>query len=63
MVYLNGAPDPADATYRQSVRASRVEVSDDSVTFFNADGTLSAYFDKSAVSSWQEISDSEFLAN
>jgi hypothetical protein len=63
MVYLNGAADPMDLAYRQPVRASSVEVSEDCVTFFNADGTLSASFDKSAVSSWREISGSEFLAN
>ena len=63
MVYLNGAPDPMDSAYRQPVRASSVEVTEDCVTFLNGDGTLSASLDKAAVSSWREISDSEFLAN
>jgi len=29
MVYLNGAEDPMDLSYRQPVRASKVEVSED----------------------------------
>jgi hypothetical protein len=33
MVYLNGAEDPMDLAYRQSVRASRVEVSQDGLSF------------------------------
>jgi hypothetical protein len=63
MVYLNGAPNPTDLAYRQLVRASSVEVSEGGVTFFNADGTLSAFFDKSAVRNWHEINESELLAN
>jgi hypothetical protein len=63
MVYLNGASDPADSAYHQPVRASRVEVSADCVTFFNADGTLSALFDRSAVRTWNEINESDTLAN
>jgi hypothetical protein len=63
VVYLNGASDPTDLAYRQSVRASRVEVSEDSLVFFAADGTLAASFDKSAVHSWREIKESELLAN
>jgi len=45
------------------VRASRVEVSEDCLSFFTADGTLAAFFDKSAVHSWREINESELLAN
>jgi len=63
MVYLNGAEDPMDLAYRQPVRASRVEVSEDCLSFFNAEGTLAAFFDKSAVHSWREISESDLLAN
>jgi hypothetical protein len=63
MVYLNGAEDPMDLAYHQPVRASRVEVSEDCLSFFAADGTLAAFFDKSAVHSWREINESELLAN
>jgi hypothetical protein len=63
MVYLNGAEDPMDLAYHQPVRASRVEVSEDSLGFYAADGTLSAFFDLSAVHSWREIGESELLAN
>ena len=63
MVYLNGAEDPMDLAYRQSVRASRVEVSQDGLSFFNADGALAAFFDKSAVHGWREIKESELQAN
>ena len=63
MVYLNGAEDPMDLAYRQPVRASRVEVSEDCLSFFKADGALAAYFDKSALHSWREIKESELLAN
>jgi hypothetical protein len=63
IVYLNGAEDPTDLAYHQPVRASRVEVSDDCLSFFYADGRLAAYFDKSAVHSWREITESELLAN
>ena len=49
--------------YRQPVRASRVEVSEDCLSFFKADGTLEAFFDKSAVHSWREINESELLTN
>jgi hypothetical protein len=61
MVYLNGAEDPMDLAYHQPVRASRVEVSEDSLSFFKTDGTLAAFFDKSAVRSWREMSESELL--
>jgi len=63
MVYLNGAEDPMDLAYHQPVRASRVEVSQDGLSFFNADGALAAFFDKSAVHSWREIKESELQAN
>jgi hypothetical protein len=63
MVYLNGAEDPMDLAYHQPVRASRVEVTEDSLGFYAADGTLSAFFDLSAVRSWREIDESELLAN
>jgi hypothetical protein len=63
MVYLNGAQDPMDLAYHQPVSASRVEVSEDSLSFFKADGTLAAYFDKSAVRSWREMNESDLLAN
>jgi hypothetical protein len=53
----------ADLAYRQPVRAARVEVSEDCLSFFNADGTLAAFSDKSVVHSWREISESELLAN
>jgi hypothetical protein len=49
--------------YQQRVRASRVEVSEDTLGFYAADGTLSAFFDLSAVHSWLEIDESELLAN
>jgi hypothetical protein len=63
MVYLNGTQDPMDLAYQQPVRASRVEVSEDSLGFYAADGTLSAFFDLSAVHSWREIDESELLTN
>ena len=63
MAYLDGASDPEDSAYHQPVRASTVEVSADRLTFFNADGTLSALFDLSAVRTWCEINESETLAN
>lgn len=63
MVYLSGAEDQMDLAYHQPVRASRVEVSEGCLSFFKADGTLAAYFDKSAVRSWREINESELLAN
>lgn len=63
MVYLNGAEDPMDLAYQQPVRASRVEVSEASLSFFKADGTLAAFFDKSAVHSWREVNESELQAN
>jgi len=47
----------------EAVRASRVEVSEDCLSFFKADGTLAAFFDKSAVRSWREMNESELLAN
>ena len=43
MVYLTGAEDPLDSAYRQRVFASTVEVSEDSLSFFSADGTLAAF--------------------
>jgi hypothetical protein len=63
MVYLNGAEDPMDLAYQQPMRASRVEVSEDCLSFVEADGTLAAFFDKSAVRSWREMNESELLAN
>ena len=63
MVYLSGAEDPMNLAYHQPVRASRVEVTEDSLGFYAADGTLSAFFDLSAVRSWREIDESELLAN
>ena len=45
MVYLNGAEDPMDLAYHQPVRASRVEVSEDCLGFFTADGTLAVFFE------------------
>jgi hypothetical protein len=63
MVYLNGAEDPMDLAYHQPVRAYRVDVSEDCLSFFKADGTLAAIFDKSAVRSWREIRESELLSN
>jgi hypothetical protein len=63
MVYLNGAEDPRDLAYQQPVRASRVEVSEDGLSFFKADGALAAFFDKSAVRSWREMNESELPAN
>jgi hypothetical protein len=63
VVYLNGAEDPMDLAYHQPVRASRVEVSEDGLSFFKADGTLSAFFDVSAVRTWREVDESELLAN
>jgi hypothetical protein len=61
IVYLTGAPDPADLAYQQPVRASSVEVSEDAIFFFTQDFTLAAYFDRSVVSSWREASESELL--
>ena len=55
--------NPMDLAYHQPVRASRVEVSEDCLSFFTANGTLAAFFDKSAVHSWREINESELLAN
>jgi hypothetical protein len=63
IVYLNGSEDPMDLAYHQPVRASRVEVSKDCLSFFKADGTLTAFFDKSAVRSWREMNESELLGN
>jgi hypothetical protein len=63
MVYLTGAEDPMDLAYQQPVHASRVEVSEDCLSFFAADGTLAAFFDRSAVHSWREIKESELLEN
>lgn len=63
IVNLNGAKDPMDLAYHQPVRASTVEVSEDCLSFFHADGTLAAFFDRSAVHSWREISESELLTN
>jgi hypothetical protein len=33
------------------------------LSFFKADGTLAAFFDKSAVRSWREMNESDLLAN
>ena len=44
MVYLNGAEEPMDLAYQQPVRASRVEVSEDCLSFLKADGTLVSLF-------------------
>ncbi len=63
MVYLNGAEDPMDLAYQQPVRASRVEVSEDCLSFYKADDTLAAFFDKSAVRSWREMNESELPTN
>jgi hypothetical protein len=63
MVYLNGAENPMDLAYHQPVRASRVEESENCLSFFKADGTLAAFFDKSAVRTWREMNESELLAN
>jgi hypothetical protein len=41
MVHLSGSPDPTDLAYYQPVRASRAEVSEDSLSFYNSDGSLS----------------------
>ena len=63
IVYLTGAPDPADLAYQQPVRASSVDVSEDAVSFFTQDGTLAAHFDKSAVRGWREVNESELLSS
>ena len=63
MVYLNGAEDPMDLAYHQPVRASRVEVSEDCLSFYKADVALAAFFDESAVRSWREMNESELLTN
>ena len=63
MVYLNGAEDPMDLAYHQPVRASRVEVSEHCLSFYKADGTLAAFFDKSAVRNWREMNESELPTN
>lgn len=55
MVHLNGAQDPEDRAYQQPVRASKVKESAEGLIFTHADGTLSAFFDASAVKSWVEI--------
>jgi hypothetical protein len=59
MVHLKGAQDPEDKAYRQPVRASKVEESAEGLIFTHADGTLAAFFDASAVSSWAEIDESQ----
>jgi hypothetical protein len=63
MVYLNAVEDPMDLAYQQPVRASRVEVSETCVSFFKADGTLAAFFDKSAVHNRREVNESELQAS
>ena len=60
IVQLKGAQDAEDKAYRQPVRASNVEVSGETIIFSHADGTLSAFFDMSAVSSWAEVDESQF---
>ena len=59
MVHLKGAQDPEDRAYLQPVRASNVESSADGLIFTHADGTLSAFFDASVVSSWAEMDESK----
>jgi hypothetical protein len=65
MVHLKGAQDPEDPedpedrAYLQPVRASNVESSADGLIFTHADGTLSAFFDASVVSSWAEMDESK----
>jgi len=61
IVYLNGAQDPMDEVYQQPVRASTVEVVDGCLVFTLSDGTLSAFFDLSAVRNWREADQSEIL--
>jgi hypothetical protein len=61
IVYLNGAPDPMDPIYQQPVRASKVEVSEGRLIFAHVDGTISAFFDLSAVRNWRETNESELL--
>jgi hypothetical protein len=61
IVYLTGAPNPADLAYQQPVRASSVDESEHAISFFTQDGILAAYFDKSAVRSWREANESELL--
>ena len=46
-----------------TISASRVEVSEDCLSFYKADGTLAAFFDKSAVRSWREMYESELPTN
>ena len=45
VVYLNGAPDPMDPAYMQSVRASKVEEAEGRLVFTHSDGTIAAFFD------------------
>jgi hypothetical protein len=59
MVRLKRAQDPEDKAYRQRVRGAKVEESAEGLIFTHADGTLSAFFDASAVESWAEIQESE----
>jgi hypothetical protein len=59
---LKGAEDPEDKAYRQPVRASNVEVSGETLIFSHSDGTLSAFFDISVVSSWAEADESQLTA-
>jgi hypothetical protein len=62
IVHLKGAQDPEDKAYRQHVRASNVEVSRETLIFSHSDGSLSAFFDMSAVSSWTEADESQLTA-
>ena len=59
IIQLKGAQDPEDKAYRQPVRASNVEVSGETLSRSPSDGTLSAFFDMSAVSSWAEADESQ----
>ena len=62
IVQLKGAQDAEDKAYRQPVRASNFEVSGETLIFSHADGTLSAFFDMSVVSSWAEADESQLKA-
>jgi hypothetical protein len=59
IVYLNGAEDPMDRSYQQTVRASKVEVKEGTLVFTGSDGELSAFFDLSTVRNWREADESE----
>ncbi len=61
VVYLNGAPDPMDPAYMQSVRASKVEEAEGRLVFTHSDGTIAAFFDMSTVRGWSEADQSDLL--